>query len=82
MTTICKELPSGRVLCIEDIIYLGIPKCKTHIDIFETTIWQFRVTWASRTTEILKYDTQETCQKDHEYIKNFLLEHDKMMICD
>ena len=80
MTAICKELPSGRVLCIEDIIYLGIPKYK--IDLFETKTWQFRVTWASRTTEILKYDTQETCQKDHEYIKNFLLEHDKMMICD
>ena len=75
------ELPSGRVVSMEDIIYIGPIESKIGLI---TEGHKFQVTWASRTTTLLKYDDYDECETDRNFIKENLLKYDNSnqnMIC-
>ena len=75
------ELPSGRVVSMEDIIYIGPIESKIGLI---TEGYKFQVTWASRTTASFKYDDYDECETDRNFIKENLLKHDNLnqnMIC-
>lgn len=60
------ELPSGKIISTDDIIYIG--NVKTSYSTREV-YWFFGVTWANRAHERLVYDNEETCRSDREAIK-------------
>lgn len=75
------ELPSGRVVSMEDIIYVGPIESKIGLI---TEGHYFQVTWATRTTVTLKYDDYNECETDQNFIKENLLkcdEEESSMIC-
>lgn len=67
------ELPSGRMLDTEDIIYVGLVKDKSSL--FSRRYF-FKVSWASRNTYILQYKDYDECSTDREFIIDTLLKHD------
>lgn len=75
------ELPSGRLIDMEDIIYVGTIHDK--LGMFNRG-YEFSVSWASRVTYWFKYDDYESCEKDWQFIKDSLKDNDnttKNMIC-
>lgn len=59
------ELPSGRLVKIDDIIYVSDIKNKDNK-------YQVKVTWANRTTEIFEYEDEKVCQDDVYTIKTII----------
>lgn len=77
------KLPSGRMLDIESIIYVGLVSDKQSL--FNRR-YSFKVSWASRSTYTLQYRDYNECVTDHDYIINMLSElnntiPDENMIC-
>lgn len=78
------ELPSGRLIDLTDVIYVGNIKMREEN-------FEFDIVWANRIHEKLIYDYDvKTCMEDREYIKNKLISIDNtnytststQMICD
>ena len=67
------ELPSGRMLDTEDIIYVGLVEDK--LGLFGRGYF-FKVSWASRITYTLQYRDYNECSTDREFIIDTLLKHD------
>lgn len=82
MSKFC-EMPSGRLVDTEDIIYVGLVKDK--MGLF-TRGHFFEVTWASRVTYSFCYDNEEACKKDREFLRNILIDSDceqtGTLLCD
>ena len=78
------ELPSGRLIDLTDVIYVGNIKAREEC-------FEFDIVWANRIHEKLVYEYDiKICVEDREYIKNKLISIDNtiytttstQMICD
>ena len=74
-----KELPSGKILSIDDIIYIG--NCVKNKDNY----WEFSVLWANRAQEKMKYCGFNECEADRNTLTEAIfkdLQPVSDMICD
>lgn len=78
------ELPSGRLIDLTDVIYVGNIKMRDEN-------FEFDIVWANRIHEKLVYDYDaKACVEDREYIRKKLMNIDNInytitptqMICD
>jgi hypothetical protein len=67
------ELPSGRVVDIENIIYLG--EIRETTNFFDDQFYRFEVVWAGREKIEFTYTNKEKCVLDWEYMKRNILQH-------
>lgn len=67
------ELPSGRIVDIENIIYLG--EIRTTTNFFDDVFYKFDVIWAGREKIEFTYTDKEKCVLDWEYLKRYILQH-------
>lgn len=67
------ELPSGRVVDIENIIYLG--EIRTTTNFFDDVFYKFDVIWAGREKLEFTYTNKENCVLDWEHLKRYILQH-------
>lgn len=59
------ELPSGRLVKVDDIIYISdIKKVNEK--------YQVKVTWGNRSIEIFEYDDKFICENDVDMIKTII----------
>ena len=75
------NLPSGRLINIDDIIYVGL------IEDFSTPLkneWGFKITWGTRATMTFTYPHKVDAMKDIQHIKKHLTQSSdsSQMICD
>ena len=75
------NLPSGRLINIDDIIYVGL------IEDFSTPLkneWGFKVTWSTRAIMTFTYSHKADAMKDIQHIKKHLTQSSdsSQMICD
>ena len=64
----CIQLPSGRIVNIDDIIYISNPKYSK-----SSNEWSFDITWAYRIVESLNYLYKDVLELDrNELIKNIM----------
>lgn len=74
-----KELPSGKILSVDDIIYIG--NCVKNKD----NCWEFSVLWANRAQEKMRYNSLEECCNDRNALTETIfkdLQPATDMICD
>lgn len=69
------ELPSGRMVDVENIIYLGEIKEKSNFFTNWDTVYYFEVVWAGREKVTLTYKDEENCILDWEHLKRYILQH-------
>ena len=75
------ELPSGRMIDIENIIYIG--EIKETTTFWNDILYKFEVVWAGREKVEFTYkDNKEKCVLDWENLKFLLKNHTSTMICD
>lgn len=67
------ELPSGRIIDIEHIIYLG--EIRETTNFFDDMFYKFDVVWAGREKIEFTYTNKEKCVLDWERIKQYVLQH-------
>ena len=67
------ELPSGRVIDIEHIIYLG--EIREITNFFDDQFYKFEVVWAGREKIDFTYTNKEKCVLDWEHMKRNILQH-------
>lgn len=67
------ELPSGRIVDIENIIYLG--EIRTTTNFFDDVFYKFDVIWAGREKIEFTYTDKEKCVLDWEHLKRYILQH-------
>ena len=69
------ELPSGRMVDVENIIDLGEIKEKSNFFTDWDTVYYFEVVWAGREKVTLTYKDKENCVLDWEHLKMYLKNH-------
>lgn len=74
------ELPSGRMISIHDIIYVGNIKNKP--DIFENNQYSFDVLWANGQKVSINFYTYEQCKIEWLDLKKVIKNHTESLICD
>ena len=67
------ELPSGRVVDIENIIYLG--EIRETTNFFNDEFYKFDVIWAGREKIEFTYTNKEKCVLDWKHLKRYILQH-------
>lgn len=67
------ELPSGRMVDVENIIYLG--EIKETTNFWDDTFYKFDVLWAGREKIEFTYTNKEKCVLDWEHLKRYILQH-------
>lgn len=67
------ELPSGRFVDIEHIIYLG--EIRETTNFFDDQFYKFEVVWAGREKIDFTYTNKEKCVLDWEHLKMYLRNH-------
>lgn len=67
------ELPSGRMVDVENIIYMG--EIRTTTNFFDDVFYKFDVIWAGREKIEFTYTDKEKCVLDWEYLKRYILQH-------
>ena len=67
------ELPSGRIIDIENIIYLG--EIRETTNFFNDEFYKFDVVWAGREKIEFTYTNKEKCVLDWEHLKQYILQH-------
>lgn len=76
------ELPSGRIIDIANIIYVGNLKEKCNFLTDWKTVYYFEVVWAGREQIKFEFDDKEACVLELENLKFLLKNHTSTMICD
>lgn len=68
------ELPSGRLIKQDDIIYVSDIQEKNSTEVQGNPIKKYivKVTWANRSTEIFEYDDKFICENDKRMLKNII----------
>lgn len=74
------ELPSGRLINLENIIYIG--DIKTTEDIFGSFKYYFTIVWAGGEKMNLMFDDEKSCELELNDIKNIFTKHTETLICD
>ena len=69
------ELPSGRMVDIENIIYIGELKEKSTFFTNWETVYYFTVVWAGREQVKFEFKSKEDCALDWENLKFLLKNH-------
>ena len=69
------QLPSGRVIDIEDIMYVGLTSEKWTL---LGNKHEFQVMWANRLTYTFEYNDLHECEKDLMFIRDVLLKIDEL----
>ena len=69
------ELPSGRMVDVENIIYLGEIKEKSNFFTDWDTVYYFEVVWAGREKVTLTYKDKANCVIDWEHLKMYIKNH-------
>lgn len=75
------SLPSGRIIQIDDIIYVGLVKEDRKFGYHNVS---FKITWANRVSEVFEYISMKDAQSDREALKQLILDSDNKdqeMIC-
>lgn len=67
------ELPSGRIIDIEHIIYLG--EIRETTNFWDDTFYKFDVVWAGREKIEFTYTNKEKCALDWGHLKQYVLQH-------
>ena len=75
------ELPSGRLINLENIIYIGDIKT-TNKDIFGNFKYYFTIVWAGGEKMNLMFDDEKSCELELNDIKNIFTKHTETLICD
>ena len=78
MNTKC-ELPSGRMVDIENIIYIGELKEKSTFLTNWETVYYFTVVWAGREQVKFEFNSKEDCVVEWENLKLLLKNHTKQL---
>lgn len=73
------ELPSGRVVNIDNIIYISDVKNKQHI--LEGDQWYFDVLWANGQKVSINFNNYEQCELDLHTLKLAVKNQTNKMIC-
>ena len=76
------ELPSGRMVDLENVIYLSDIKEKSSWFTDWAYEYTFDIIWAGGERITLKFDNKENCVLDWEYLKLLLKNHTESLICD
>lgn len=73
------ELPSGKMVNLDNIIYVS--EVKEHSNFFDETDHRFDVLWAGGERVTMKFDNKENCILEWENLKVLLKNHTKSLIC-
>lgn len=72
------ELPSGRLINLENIIYIGDIKTTKDV-IFK---YYFTIVWAGGEKMNLMFDDEKSCELELNDIKTIFTKHTETLICD
>lgn len=75
------ELPSGRMISIHDIIYVGNIKNRPDT-LFENNQYGFDVLWANGQKISINFSNYEQCKIDWLDLKKVIKNHTSQMICE
>lgn len=76
------ELPSGRMVNLENVIYLSDIKEKSSWFTDWAYEYSFDIIWAGGERITLKFDNKENCILEWENLKLLLKNHTESLICD
>lgn len=65
------QLPSGKVVQTDDIIYIS--NIEENNGSLSPYNFSFKITWASRATEILQYKDKYSCMQDWSILKKVVM---------